>query len=374
MTGRRLRRVLIWSAIGLLGLMAAAAAVWRSDILQALLDPEIPYPTYDPPPPPDYGEANGWALAEARAPQAGPAAVFFVHPTTYDGGRDWNSPVREAASDRFLNDVILPNYAGPFARAGAVSAPHYREASLYTRLTIREDAREARSFAYNDVRAAFLAWLRRHPDGPIVLAGAEQGGELAERLTREVIAPDPALTRRLVGVYLIDAAVPVERLAAEVPVCDRVDQTACVVAWVAMPEDQDGQIERMLKRALTWDERGRLVEVAGRPLVCVNPILGRRTDEAAPARLHRGAANATQLEWGVRPAFLDRQVTARCENGVLRHSLPGSRSFDATGSWADRRKVHPYSLFYADIEADVQRRLTLWQAANPPAQSIEGRS
>ena len=365
-------RLAAWTAGALIALLAVAAIVWRSDILQALLDPEIPYPAYEPPPAPDYGEAVSWALLESRDPRSEEAAVFFVHPTTYDGGAEWNSPVRDEASDRFLERVILPNYAAPFARAGAISAPHYREASLYTRLTIRQDAREARAFAYRDVRAAFEAWLARHPTGPIVVAGVEQGGELADRLIREVVSPDPALRRRLAAAYLIETAVTTEQVPETLPVCERANQTGCLVAWVALTPDETGRQQRRRNRALVWDSRGRLVELGDRSIVCVNPLLGRRSDQPAEARLHRGAANATALEWGVRPAFLDRQVAARCRDGFLRPTMPDSDSFDERGTWADRRKVKPYNLFYADIEHDVEVRLDAWRALNgvsrtPPA-------
>jgi hypothetical protein len=97
-------------------------------------------------------------------------------------------------------------------------------------------------------------------------------------------------------------------------------------------------------------------------------VLGARTDAAAEARLHRGAANASQLEWGVRPAFLDREVAARCEHGLLRYTRPDSDSFRVTGSWSDRRKVQPFNIFYADLEHDVERRLAAWRA-----QSAAGR-
>src|SRR5690606_32409494 len=110
----------------------------------------------------------------------------------------------DADADAWLTRVVLPNYAGPFAALGAVSAPRYRQGSLYTRLTLRDDAREARAFAYRDVAAAFETWIARHPQGPIVLAGVEQGGELVERLLRERVAPDPDLRRRLVAAYLMD--------------------------------------------------------------------------------------------------------------------------------------------------------------------------
>ena len=53
----------------------------------------------------------------------------------------------------------------------------YRQAGLYSLLTLRDDARDARKFAYGDVAAAFRYW-RDHDGGvrPFVIAGVEQGG------------------------------------------------------------------------------------------------------------------------------------------------------------------------------------------------------
>ncbi len=86
---------------------------------------------------------------------------------------------------------MLPNYAGPFARVGRIFAPRYRQASLYTALTQREDAREARRFAYGDVRAAWLTFRARYDHGrPLVLVGVEQGGQLTARLLADEIAKD----------------------------------------------------------------------------------------------------------------------------------------------------------------------------------------
>ena len=240
-------RLAAWTAGALIALLATAAIVWRSDILQALLDPEIPYPAYEPPPAPDYGEAVSWALLESRDPRSEEAAV-----------------------------------------------------------------------------------------------------------------------------YLIETAVTTEQVPETLPVCERANQTGCLVAWVALTPDETGRQQRRRNRALVWDSRGRLVELGDRSIVCVNPLLGRRSDQPAEARLHRGAANATALEWGVRPAFLDRQVAARCRDGFLRPTMPDSDSFDERGSWSDRRKVKPYNLFYADIEHDVEVRLDAWRALNgvsrtPPA-------
>ena len=354
------RRVLGWAGLTFLALLLVAAAVWRSDILESGLDPEIPFQTYQPPPAPDYHQASAWALSEARNRDDGWAAVFFVHSTTYDGGREWNGPIDDGRSNAYLTRVILPNYAGPFTRSGSVSAPHYRQGSLYTRLTRREDAREARIFAFGDVAAAFDVWIARHPTGPIVLAGIEQGGDLVERLVRERVADDPDLRARLVAVYLMDVLVAADGLSSHVPACDRRAQTGCVVAWSPVSDSNDGAGRRRLRRALVWDDRGQLVSLEDRPAVCVNPVSGSTHTAPVEARLHRGATNATGLERGARPALIARAITTRCLGGLLRHSDLKLESFRETGSWADRRKSRPYNLFYGDVEADVESRLALW--------------
>ncbi|WP_374514569.1 DUF3089 domain-containing protein [Brevundimonas sp.] len=357
-----LRQWIGWFGFGLVFLLTAATAVWRGDILRAGLDPQVPFQTYAPPPAPDYDQPAAWVLRDARAPGAGGAAVFFVHSTTYEGGRHWNGPVGTAQGERWLREVVIPNYAGPFARAGAVSAPRYRQASLYTRLTLREDARDARAFAYQDIVAAFEAWLERHPEGPIVLAGVEQGGELVERLARERVATDPALRARLVAVYLMDVVAAADRRPAGLPACERRDLAGCVVAFSPVGEGNDGAARRRLRRALVWDARGRLVELDDRTPLCVNPLTGSTDTAPIEARAHRGATNATGLEWGAHPALMTREVAAQCRDGLLRHTEPNLESFRETGSWADRRKSRPYNLFYGDLEADVQARLAAWQA------------
>ena len=352
-----------YSGFVLVLIVVAAIAVWRGDILRAALDPQVPFQTYEPPAAPDYASASSWALLDERAAGAADAAVFFVHSTTFDGRIGWNGAIGDASADAYLNRVVIPNYAGPFERAGSISVPRYRQASLYTRLTLRDDAREARAFAYIDVLAAFDAWIARHPDGPIIVAGVEQGGELLDRLVRERIAPDPSVRGRLVAAYLIDAIVAVEGLSQQTPPCGSRTQTGCVVGWSQVGQDADGAATRRLRRALVWGDEGRLIDLDQRQALCVNPVTGTIGTTPVPARDHRGATNATGLEWGVRPALMDRLIATQCRNGILRHTEPTTESFREAGNWADRRKARPYNLFYADIEADVQARLTAWKSS-----------
>lgn len=350
-----------WCGFVLVFLVVSILLVWRSDIRIWAMDPQTPFQTYEPPPAPDYARPDAWAMWDVRG-GGGPAAVFFVPSTTFDKAKAWNGPIDDADAEAYLRRVVLPNYAGPFASAGSVSAPFYRQAGLYARLTLRRDARDARAFAYRDVEAAFNHWIMAHPDEPIILAGVEQGAELLDRLVRDRIAVDPGLRRRLVAVYLLDAVVALDNMTKTVPMCTTRNQAGCVVGWSQVGEGDDNAAMRRLRRALVWNARDRLEDLNGRRPVCVNPVTGSSDEARVESRRHLGGANATGLEWGVRPAILDRLVTTQCRAGLLRHSDPATESFSNDGSWADRRKTRPYNLFFADIQADVQARLAVWEA------------
>lgn len=357
----RLRR---WAplvlGVGLAAIIGLGLALFWGDVMRTTLDPKTPFQTYRPPRAPNYAERGAWALLPTR-PQTvvgdDPSAdVFFLGPTTYEGGRDWNAPIDQQNADRDFKRVMAPNYAGPFVRLGRIFAPRYRQASLYTLLTLREDAREARAFAYRDVAAAFR-WYRDHDNQgrPFIIVGVEQGGTLASRLIAEEVAPDPALRARLAVAYLIETVEPAGHLP--LPACIAREQAGCVAAWVSI---RAGDIEAgriILDRALVWTPGGTLENLGPQPALCFNPLLGATTSDAAPARLNQGAANATGLEWGARPAFMARQVSARCVDGVLQVSRPKSASLNPTGSWIKQRKAPGYNLFYADLESDARGRL-----------------
>jgi len=362
----RRRRLALWSilAIASVGLLATAVAfIWGDDILEAFLDPGLPYAVYRPPPAPDYARPQAWYLApDASDPKDDRPAVFFIHPTTFDGGRNWNGSTADAEAARRVTRVMLPNYAAPFAGVGPVFAPRYRQASLYSSLSLFDDAMEARAFPFGDIKAAFASFLQRiGPDRPFVVVGVEQGGLLAARLLGEVIGGSAGLRHRLVAAYLIETPTPDPRFGvpAFAPACHGAEQAACEVAWVSAGTFDPARVRRILNRSVTWGPSDRLVVMTGPPL-CVNPLLGRVGEELAPDRLNRGAANATDLEWGARPGFLARQVSAQCVDGILRVSRPLSNSLRRPWDWAARRRVAPYNPFWADLEADVERRAATW--------------
>ncbi len=354
------RRWLFPSLLSVLLVLALGVFVFWGDLVSTALDPKVPFQTYDPPQAPDYARALAWYLRPVGADTLG-ADVFFVGPTTYDGGRNWNARIDHPRAVRQFREVMAPNYVGPFVNVGRVFAPRYRQASLYSLTTLREDAREARQFAYGDVRDAFRAYLTGDNGGrPFFVVGVEQGGTLALRLLYEEFARDPKLESRLVAAYLIDTIVPADN--PPILPCVRRGEAGCLAAWAEAREGRPDAAQRLLDRALVWNPQGELVNLSPRVALCFNPILGAVTNQPAPMRLHLGAANATGFEWGARPAFMARQVSARCEGGVLRVTQPRSNSLRRKGNWADRQKAPGFNLFYADLEADAKARLAAWRA------------
>jgi len=86
-------------------------------------------------------------------------------------------------------------------------------------------------------------------------------------------------------------------------------------------------------------------------------MLGAQSDALAPARLNQGAAAASDVDWSTRPAFMSRQVSSQCVDGVLRVSAPRSPSLQEQGGLLDRLKEPGFNLFYADEEADADARV-----------------
>jgi hypothetical protein len=346
---------------GFVALLLAAAFVWRDDISEHLADPGVPYFLYNPPPAPNYSDPASWALRpdhpETWTVQAPAADVFFVHPTTFSGNR-WNARIDNRNSSRLLDRVMIPNWAGPFATVGRVFAPRYRQANLYSMLTLREDAREARAFPYRDIKAAFELYMRDWNKGrPVIIVGVEQGGVLADRLVSEEIAPHPERLKQLVAVYALDTGLAPERYGADAPVpaCARRDQAGCLVAWLGEGNNPRRTRDK-LRHAPIW-QGDQLIELRPREPLCVNPLLGAVTTQSAPRRLNLGAANASRLEWGVQPGFLSDQVGAQCVEGVLKTTPARSSSLRAGWGWSERMRAPAFNLFYADLEADAKARL-----------------
>jgi hypothetical protein len=356
-------RVAIWTICaaiaGFIILLALASWILRDQIYQSLLDPGEPYQTYTIPPAPDYSDPAAWyAYPEATDDRP---AVFFVHGTTYPGGSEWNAGIDAETPGNLVMDEQLPNFAAPFSEIGQLYAPRYRQAALYAFMSFREDGVAAKITATSDVRTAFSAFLGSiENDRPFVIAGIGQGAMHASAILIEDIADHPAIQRRMIAAYILEYPLPLDLLQSalnSMPACNEPDDFRCIHSYVSSASDNDARIRYLTERTMVWAPNGGYELVEGRGLLCVNPILGSRTTDYAPARLHQGGAQASGFRDGTNPAALPAQTGAQCMDGVLMTEPPRSRSLQRPSRLAEHFRLPPFNLFYEDLRIDAERRL-----------------
>lgn len=366
----RVLRYAVYSAIvGFVVLASLSAVIMRDQIFQSFLDPGVPFQTYVRPAAPDYTQDEAWA---ARPPvrigdDAGTPAVFFIHPTTYDGGSHWNAPFDRPQEAVELAQIILPNYAAPFlVEDVALYAPRYRQASLYTFMNNREDSVQARELAHSDIRRAFDQFLRELDETqPFFVVGLGQGGIIAQDILMAQVATSDSVRKRLIAAYLIDAPTPLDLAQgglSPLPVCATATDVRCLLSWVAVRPEESLRIEARTLRARALDDTGALRPVADRGLVCVNPLLWTNNEDYAPARLHQGGAAAEGLSLEDSPSPMPNQTGAQCQTGLLMIDQPRANALRRPGRLGENRRVRPANLFYMNIRSNAAQRLAALQA------------
>lgn len=292
-----------------------------------------------------------WTPPGFGVPAAAPAAVFFIHPTSYLNRARWNAPLDDAeAGGRAA--LFLRGQASVFNEAGQVWAPRYRQATIGAFLTGQKEAFQALDFAYRDVAAAFDEFLKEiGPDRPIILAGHSQGAFHLTRLLRERVAGKP-LAKRIVAAYVIGW--PVSKTAdlpsLGLPECSTPDQAGCVLSWLSFAEPADtSEVFDVVDQ--TTGPMG--VARRGTSIVCTNPLTG-TPNVAAPATANLGTLKASaDFKTGTMIPFA---VGATCTGrGYISIGPP----VDLGGYvlWGNNYHVYDFSLFWANVRADVARRL-----------------
>ena len=287
---------------------------------------------------------------------AGPA-VFFVHPTSFINRSRWNAPLNDADANARAA-LFLRAQASAFNATGAIWAPRYRQATFGAFLSSGADADKALALAYDDVSAAFDAFLRQiGPDRPIILAGHSQGALHVEHLLRDRVAGTP-LARRIVAAYVvgwpISVATDLPRLG--LPACAAAGQAGCILDWMSFAEPADPSMITDVydaTRGFTGQPR------RGTPMLCTNPLTGRPGAAAAPAANLGTLFPAADLATA---QIIPGRVGARCDprGFLLIGAPPPLPNYVLPGN---NYHVYDYSLFWANVRADAARRLAGWRAA-----------
>jgi len=340
----------------------AAAFLYRDDIFSSYQDPGQPFQTYAPPTAPDYSTEYAWlALPDLTADtyfDKTQGDAFVVVPSVYRGGDHWNLPMDDEVRRSKIERIARPNYVAPYGSAGRLFAPYYRQASLYTFMTNREDARRARDLAYSDVKRAFEVFLTNNPpERPIILAGHGQGAEHVQRLLADYFQGE--LKNRLAAAYVIDHPLPLDMFESDLKAlspCEAETDTKCVIAYgIFLPRD-NFIANRYVSRALVHSKNG-YAPTEGRPLLCMNPLLWDRSTDYAPRRLHLGGLAAEGLDPDMNPAPLAKQTGAQCEDGILMVDKPKSKALRRPIVFGGKFRTIPSNLFYEDLRQNAVKRV-----------------
>lgn len=353
-----------------------AFSFFGAQMLQSALTPRVPFTAPAPLPANFYATAEGWmARPDGRAhdpaswqpmglpalpapEQRGGAAIFFIHPTSAFDTLRWNAPLADpVAAGQAARFVRMQ--ASALAPAGAVWVPRYRQAVFGAFLTDKPQASQAIDLAYGDIKAAFEAFLRANPNGPLILAGHSQGSLHLLRLLAER-AGGADWRARLVAVYAPGWPISVthDLPALGLPACTAPRQTGCLLAWQSFGSPADSStLEAVFDGAPGFDGQPR----RGSAMLCTNPLTGGAGPVgAAQANLGllvgTGEAETTQL---MRPG----NVGARCAGrGIL--LLDSAPRMGPAVMPGNNYHTYDYPLFWANIRADALERLAAWRTTH----------
>ena len=314
---------------------------------------------------PDMAEGNEalWLPQGVKRTPPGPAAVFYIHPTSYMAPFNrarWNAPLDDGESREAARRFMMTQ-ASVFTEAGQVWAPRYHQAHFGAFLAHNETSAKAIDAAYRDVAEAFRAFLAANPAGPVILAGHSQGAlHLLHLLRNEVAGKEVA--GRVVAAYVIGwpVSLTADIPALGLPACESADQAGCILSWQSFAEPADPSA---VQKAYGWypGMTGRQRE--GTPMLCVNPLTGTQGSVAAPAANLGTLGPSIQLD-GKDARLLPGAVGAHCGTGreagfLLVGTPPQLGPYVLPGN---NYHVYDYGLFWANIRADATKRLTTFLA------------
>lgn len=306
------------------------------------------------------------ATAANAEPAKGDAAIFFVHPTSYYSKASWNAPLDDADAN-YRATLFMQGMASAFGDAGEVWAPRYRQATLGAFLaTDRVTAGKAIDAAYRDVEQAFDAFLAAAPKNkPIILAGHSQGALHLTTLLRNRIAGTP-LAKRIVAAYVIGWPISrdTDMAALGLPACETPEEKGCILSWASFAEPADtSMVIGAYDGTIGFDGRPR----AGTRMLCTNPLTG-IPDTAAGPDANIGTLKPSEgFKAGV---LIAKKVGAKCDDdrgflliGDAEAAQKYAPSYVLPGN---NYHVFDITLFWANVRADVLRRLAAYEGKPSP--------
>lgn len=160
-------------------------------------------------------------------------AIFYIHPTTYYNGSDWNVDTSYFRNNDLI-DLCLENQASVFDGLGELYAPHYREMHIHA-YTDTINGFLAFDYAYGDVLNAFNKFISEIGEKKYIVASHSQGTNHAIQLIHDRILPDHDIKKNLILSYLI--GMDLNKTTLNIPECDGDTGLYCLECWRSFNRD-----------------------------------------------------------------------------------------------------------------------------------------
>jgi hypothetical protein len=301
-------------------------------------------------PEPDYSNLDFWAAFPFKVDASDNvpaflkdelkdtrADVFFIHPTSYFGEKKtspWNADLRDTTVNNTTDRLSILFQTTVFNGSCRVFAPRYRQGNMEAFYVFdTPEAKAAFDLAYNDVKKAFLYYLKNYNNKrPIIIASHSQGSLHAIRLLQEFF-DGKALQKKLVCAYVVGYQIKKDAFK-KLPLGIRPDQTGCYVGW----------------RSYAKDEVPKSIAAENGNSVCVNPLTWTIFEEWASPDLHQGIMNNFE-------SIVPHTVSARIEPHAKILWIDTPVVLDEKKGKITNYHVWDYNLFWMNIRQNVRQRI-----------------
>lgn len=304
--------------------------------------------------------------------------TFFIHPTSFFGGDNWNAEITDFRSRQLVEELVLPGQAAVFNHLGDVYVPIYRQATFYAFLVGSKDAHDALELAYSDIARAFEKFLKEIGKQPFFIAAHSQGSLLGIRLLAERVETDEQLRQRMVAAYLPGFKIPQVKFEKEFEFIQtgiKPDQVHCVLAWDTFltgfnPLHHIDNTSIWMKNESGGSYKKRMTYLP----ICINPTTWDIDQPEGKMEDNLGAVineyKREPFEWadvagekvtGVKTYYLNAPVTGLLSTHVgvgnlLYISKPEGMIYNIGKLPGGNYHVYDYAFFFMNIRANASLR------------------
>ena len=226
--------------------------------------------------------------------------VFFVYPTLYFDGLEWNSEIENKKLNKKIENLVLKNQANVFTGMADIYSPIYRQMHIHG---YKDNTNGVKAFdvAYQDIEKAFKHYLKNFYKGNrIVLAGHSQGTHLLQKLFTDYLFKNDSILQKIELSYLVGDVSAMSFTPNKISMCENPTDLNCYLSWNSHPYGKE------------------ITAFKDQNIPVTNPITFRNNKDASLYNMHKGIL-ISSFKFLRRKSKLKhpKVLSAKANNGLL---------------------------------------------------------